>query len=187
MLKSENLKKMYNDLHTTYSRMKIKNHSRKEVKKYIKKSELTNEQIKEIKDFYKPYKKITTDFHNFYNNATGKFYKEYLPDDLYYCDIDMYFNKWNDAAVLDNKCFYGRIFPNIKQPETLAYRINNLWYNNQSQIIKLNEVINILNSHNNASFTITNSYNINIDKSMNRKNVINQLSLLFTNIISYYK
>ena len=44
-------------------------------------------------------------------------------------------------------------------------------------ILEKNKVINILNSHNNASFTITNSYNSNIDKSMNRKNVINQLSL----------
>lgn len=145
---SEFLKEKYYKLHTSYSKMKIKNYSRRTVRKYIPEKKLTNEQKQKIKEFYKPYKNITTDFHEFYYQKTGKFYENYLPDDLYYNDIDMYFNNWNSAAVLDNKCFYSRMFTKIKQPDTVAYRINNFWYDKEMNIINETEVINKIQKEN---------------------------------------
>jgi serine/threonine protein kinase len=43
-------------------------------------------------------------------------------------------------------------------------------------ILEKNKVVNILNSNNGASFTVTSSVNTNEDKSINRKNVVNQLN-----------
>ena len=32
------------------------------------------------------------------------------------------------AEYLDNKCYYKTIFPDVKQPETIACRMNRIWY-----------------------------------------------------------
>lgn len=61
-------------------------------------------------DFYKPYTKIDTIFHSFYTEKTGIFDEKYIPDDIYYSKIDTFFNDWNAAKIVDNKCYYENIF-----------------------------------------------------------------------------
>ena len=141
---STKLQKLYNGFHISYSKLHIKHDLNNSIKKNTKESILTKKQKREIKEFYKPYTKVNTKYHNFYYSKTGKFYKEYLPDDTYYCNIDMFYNNWITAPVLDNKCYYKRILPNIKQPSTIACRINNMWFNNKMDIISLKELEKII-------------------------------------------
>ena len=132
---SKNLKELYLKSHQIYSQHKIRKQTRRKVKGHLNGKIMTKEQKVKVEEFYKPYKKITTNFHEFYYQKTGKFYENYLPDDLYYCDIDMYFNNWNIGQIVDNKCYYDRIFPRLKQPETFAVRINGFWYNNEKKLV----------------------------------------------------
>ena len=67
-------------------------------------------------------------FHQFYTQKTGVFSADYIPDDLYYCFVDPYYNNWSEASYIDNRCYYTKLFPDTKQPESIAYRMNNLWF-----------------------------------------------------------
>ncbi len=141
---SKKLKKKYNDLHKMYSKIHIKRDLQKFLKKNSKKDVLSIEQKNAIKEFYKPYKKVSYKFHNFYTEKNDEFYVNYLPDDVYYCDIDMYYNNWNIAPIIDNKCYYQRLLPNVKQPSMIVCRVNNIWFNSKMEIIDFNDVKRII-------------------------------------------
>lgn len=99
--------------------------------------ELNENQVKKVLEFYKPWTKVTTEFHAFYYSKTGLFDEKDLPDDLYYCYIDPYFNDWDEAHYIDNKTYYRLLFANIDQPTTLGFRTNGLWFDEASQQISL--------------------------------------------------
>ncbi len=89
---------------------------------------LTKTQIKEIQDFYKNYTETDLVFHEFYTQKTGLFFKNYIPDNIYYCKVDPFFNDWKAASFLDNKCYYDNwYFKGINMPKTLAKCINGMW------------------------------------------------------------
>jgi hypothetical protein len=97
----------------------------------IKKRLLSNEQKKEIDAVYKKYVgRMNYDFHDFYSQKTGIFSPYYIPDDLYYAYVDTFYNHWEAANYIDNKCYYDVLFPEFRQPETVAKRINQFWYIN---------------------------------------------------------
>lgn len=105
---------------------------------------LEKEARKQAVDYFKPYHNITTLFHAFYTEKTGKFYPNYIPDDLYYCYIDHYYNDWRTAPTIDNKCFYDKLFPTVLQPESVLKRINNIWFDNEGNILTVDEALNVL-------------------------------------------
>ncbi len=125
---SKYLKKKYVELHRMFSRIRIKFSLKKQYKESFVKKVLTSKEKKEIKEFYKKYGKVNLKFHNFYTEKTGNFYANYIPDDMYYCKVDMYYNNWDIATIVDNKCFYNRLLPKVKQPDIFGYRINGIWY-----------------------------------------------------------
>ncbi len=98
----------------------------------------------QIKKYYGKWHRCSTVFHNFYTEKTGAFHVNYLPDDLYYGYIDPYFNPIQKAKVMDNKCFYQRLFLDIKQPETKACRINGLWFSERGDILSENEAFELI-------------------------------------------
>ena len=73
---------------------------------------LTKEQKKEIKDFYAPYIKVTTLFHQYHLDKTGVYDKRYIPVDIYTNYIDEYFNNRYEAKYMDNKVIFGIIQKN---------------------------------------------------------------------------
>ena len=105
--------------------------SMKRIMKSKNKKVLTLAQKRDIcKAFRGMYPKAMTPtslFHSFYSQSNGLFDYRYLPDDLYYSKIDRYFNNWDAAKYIDNKCLYGRLFPNVRQPKTVALRLNGAW------------------------------------------------------------
>ena len=96
---------------------------------YIGKAKvLTSVQKKEAVAFYKDYGKINMVFHEFYTQKTGKFCVNWIPDDMHYCKIDHFFNNWDAANYLDNKCYYDCwYFSGINIPKTLVKCINGMW------------------------------------------------------------
>lgn len=89
---------------------------------------LTKEQEEAVRHYYAPYAKVDLSAHNFYTEKTGQFCVDYMPDDLYFCYIDQFYNDWREVRYADNKCFYRRMFTGVQQPQELASRINGFWY-----------------------------------------------------------
>ena len=103
---------------------------------------LSAEQRKTIRQYYKPYARhVQTDSHRVYTGKSGRFFLEYIPEDMYMCDIDRCLSDRNMAYYLDNKCYYYRLFPSAKQPELLAMRINGIWLDDDYQVITKKQVV----------------------------------------------
>ncbi len=114
------------------------------VRKIAPKYVLTKEQTKQIKDFYGPYKKVDPWYHNFYYQTTGKFCVDYLPEELHYCYIDPYFNNWREAIIMDDKCYYRRMFTGVKQAEEVANRVGGMWFKGDYDPITRQELDSLL-------------------------------------------
>lgn len=117
------------------------------VKKNIKEDRLTDKQKAEVIAFWKPYyKKITPDFFEWYVESGSEFDVRFLPSDFYYSYIDPYFNDWNTAITFDNKCMYREYFYDVKQPETVAMRVNGIWFTGNQTVISKGELKDLLES-----------------------------------------
>ena len=98
--------------------------------------ELTDEQKQETRDYYRPYvRRVNTDSHKVYSGKSGRFYPDYIPEDMYMCDIDRYLSDRETAYYLDNKCYYYRLFAGIRQPEAVVMRINGIWMDADYRVI----------------------------------------------------
>lgn len=73
--------------------------------------------------------------HEYYTEKNGLFSPWYIPLDIYYTKVDPFFNDWNMARVIDHKCFYDMYLPNVKQPITIAKKINGFWFDGQGNWI----------------------------------------------------
>src|SRR5699024_134792 len=58
------------------------------------------------------------------------------PDDLYYFYIDRYFNNYKKSYGIDDKNYYDKLLPNIKQPQTLLRKINGFYYDENYYLLK---------------------------------------------------
>lgn len=107
---------------------------------------LSPSQKKEIRKFYQPYIcRMSDRYHRIYTNASRRgFYPEYIPEDLFFMDIDRFFNQRKEAALLDNKCYYYRLLSNVRQPDLVAMRIGHNWLDSQLKLIPAKKVISLL-------------------------------------------
>lgn len=120
--------------------------------------ELTDKEIRSIHELYDPYvKNVPTMYHRYYKGRSGRFYPEYIPEELYLCDISRYLNDREMASCYDHKCYYRRLFPGIKQPGTVAMRINGIWLDEDYRLIPPAEALRIL-SHGKEAFYKTAQY-----------------------------
>lgn len=117
---------------------------RTRVRKIAPEYTLTKDQEAQVLERYARYGKVDTWFHNFYQQATGDFHVDYLPEDLHYCYVDPYFNDWRESRYIDNKCFYYRMFTGIRQPELVASRVGGMWFVGDYQPITRQELDAIL-------------------------------------------
>lgn len=119
---------------------------RKSVTPSLKKiSKLTPKQKRQMRKFYRPYVRHMTDrYHRLYTEKSGEFYPEYLPEELYVMWVDRYFSNREEARFLDNKCYYYRLFSNVKLPEPVALRIGESWLDSNLMPVSSNEVKKLL-------------------------------------------
>ena len=102
---------------------------------------LSDDQVKQIREYYRPYvKHVNTASHRMYTAKSGEFRVDYLPEDMYMCDIDRFLSDRELSYDLDNKCLYYRLFPDAKQPEAVAFRIGGIWLDQDYQPITRREV-----------------------------------------------
>lgn len=89
---------------------------------------LSERQKRAVRRFYRPYVRRMTDrYHRYYTSKNGVFRPDYLPEELYVTQVDRYFSDRQEARFLDNKCYYYRLFSNVKQPELIGMRIGGSW------------------------------------------------------------
>lgn len=111
------------------------------VKQKINGDKLSEEQVQCIYLFYKQYyPRITPMFHEWYLEKCGNFDVNYIPSDLYFGYIDPYYNNWEHAEFVGNKCMYDVLFEGVKQPETVVFRMNGIWLDHLRQKIGYEEV-----------------------------------------------
>ena len=104
--------------------------------------ELTQEEIRAIRRYYDPYvKNVHTSSHRMYKAKSGVFHVDYVPEEMFLCDIDRYLSDRDMAYYLGNKCYQYRLFPDAKQPEAVAMRIGPIWVDRDYQPISPKEVL----------------------------------------------
>ena len=123
-------------------------------KKHLKVPSLTVEEIIEIEKIYKPFGKYNSIIFDFYKEKTGEFSSKFVPDDIYYGEVDPYFNDWKAALYLDNKCYYANFFSDVKQPETVLLRMNDIWFDSKRYILTEEKVNDILTKEQNLFIKI---------------------------------
>ena len=139
------LKKVFEKQKIKYSDKNYRKYFTNEKKPSVK-TKLDREQIKEINNFYGSYFKPNPLFHNFYTEKTGNFYINYIPDDIWFTDIDRHFNNREKSKVLDHKSYYERMFmkANVKFPRNILERINGFWFNEQGKMISLDKALEVV-------------------------------------------
>ncbi|MBO7616820.1 MAG: hypothetical protein J6T22_06415 [Bacteroidales bacterium] len=94
---------------------------------------LTIEQKKAIDALWKG-KKFDYGWFGFYNfietssmSGTSNPIEWYIPDDFFYSEIDMYFNRLKEGWTLDDKNLYELLFKGVNQPKTIARIVNGVF------------------------------------------------------------
>ena len=105
---------------------------------------LNKKQLGEVDAFWSQFVKVRPFSHAFYTEKTGVFSPLYLPDSIYFFYIDQFYNSWEAAKYLDNKCFYPRMFTGIKMPKIIASRKNSYWYIDDQNIISEQRVMELV-------------------------------------------
>jgi len=68
----------------------------------------------------------------------------YIPDDLWWTKIYPFYNKVDFRQAYTDKCTFQRQFPWMKQPETIFYNSNRIYYNGMGQLITYPEAVRLL-------------------------------------------
>ena len=115
------------------------------LRKNIDKSyKLTKEQKKQIKEYWKPYKKISSKWCRYYSARNGKFDPRYIPNTLYYTKIDQYFNSRKLGYGFNDKNYYSTIFSDIKQPATIVRKIGILLFDENYNLITTQKALELI-------------------------------------------
>lgn len=91
---------------------------------------MTNTQVKEIKSFYKGYgvKNVNVLWHQYYSDGNNNFSKGYIPENFFYMYLEPKLNRGLYFPALEDKNLLERLFPKVKQPETILKNINGFYY-----------------------------------------------------------
>ena len=76
-----------------------------------------------------------------YNTFNDTFDPRYVPDDIYYGTIDVFFNRALDCAAMDDKNLYDLYFPDALQPLTIVRKIDGVYQDKDYNIISIEEAI----------------------------------------------
>lgn len=106
---------------------------------------LSSSQLLEIKNYYNSFglKGVNTDWHRFYTHMNGIFYKEYIPEDLFYSVIIDQLNMSNSHYSLTDKNLLSKFFHEIKQPWTIVKNINGTFCDEDNQLILADKAFEI--------------------------------------------
>lgn len=144
---------LYKRLHSYFSYQSTKFQYRTKIKKLIKThncKNLSKIQVREIKEYYASFgfKNINTNWHQFHSHMSGKYFREYIPEDLFYSVIVPHLNRVKTHAGLTDKNLLNKLFKGVKQPETIIKNINGFYYDGkENKIIQIKEVLKKCNNY----------------------------------------
>lgn len=113
-------------------------HGVKEMRKTANLKPLTKQQKREIIDYYKRTmnKRPKLYWHQFYYSMNGEFSVKYIPNDLYFGQMQYVFYKSFVDEAYDDKNLYDVFFPNANQPKIILKCANGHFYDNNKLITK---------------------------------------------------
>ena len=135
---------IYENIFDSLRRFSAKRTRIKQFKNKASTKVLSKEQIKELKDFYKPYKIPHLAFHRYFTEKTGEFHANYIPQDIYVGYIDPHFNNLREAKYIDNKCYYDMLFHQVPQPYLVLKRTNGVWLDHYGKVVDNSQIKSLI-------------------------------------------
>lgn len=90
-----------------------------------------------IQNYFKKFgKKVNKYWHYCYANATGILSEKYIPEIVYYEEIEPVLNRADLAPAYDDKNMYNRLFKDVPQPKCILRCMNGVYFDNQYNRIK---------------------------------------------------
>lgn len=117
-----------------------------------KSKKVSHEQMIEINEFWQPYIKTLKQRYAYdqrwfdvYNrtNVFGFELKKFIPNGYYYSIVDMALSDWHFAPKLDDKNLYDLYYSDVKQPDTIIRRINDVYLDAEFNPITAEEAVRI--------------------------------------------
>lgn len=68
--------------------------------------------------------KVKTEYISLYNKYNSKFDPRYIPDNMYFSEIDTYFNNAVDSIAIDDKNLYDFYFHDVNLPLDSNHKCN---------------------------------------------------------------
>ena len=115
-----------------------------ELNEGISATQLEYHQIMEIRRFYEDYgiKKINTSWHKFYTACNGFFSPCYIPETLFYTEIEPILNDKNYKTALSDKNLLDILFSGVRQPITIIKNIGGVFLSD-NRIISRKQAIKL--------------------------------------------
>lgn len=85
--------------------------------------------------------KVKKDYISLYNRYNTSFDPRYIPDNIYFAEVDTYFNNATESTAIDDKNLYDLYFHDIKHPKTIARKISDSYLDATYQIIPFDEIV----------------------------------------------
>lgn len=146
------LENVYEDFFDILRKCSAKRTRIKQFKNKASRNSLSPQQVKVVKQFYKPYKIPHLAFHRYFTEKTGEFNATYIPQDIYVGYIDPYLNNLREAKYIDNKCYYDMLFHQLDQPYLVLKRMNNIWLNHFGKVVNDSEIKEIISLEHDGLF-----------------------------------
>ncbi len=110
-------------------------------------TQLTREQQDEILSFWKPFRDVSGEmkWFEFYNTSCQdkSRLKRYIPESVYYTDIDTFFTIPRRCEELDDKNLYDLYFPDVKMPATIVRKTNGVLLDADYNIIDVQRALQL--------------------------------------------
>ena len=116
----------------------------KKLNKGIHSDKLDDAQIEKVNSVYRKFgvKNVSFLWHRFYTACNGVFSPFYIPETLFYTEIEPYLNNKDYKTVLSDKNLLEVLFPEVKQPITVVKNMNGL-FQSGNRIISCKEAIGL--------------------------------------------
>ena len=108
---------------------------------------LTDEQRRDIVSYWKPYRDVSRDMRwfEFYNWCSdGKAdMRLYIPDDIYYAEVDFFFTDPRRSYELDDKNLYDLYFHDVNMPPTVIRKCKGMLMDKDYHLITIAQAVEL--------------------------------------------
>lgn len=118
-------------------------HFRKQASEYCKQNnipDIDSNYKNDIKKYWTKYEKHpSTIFHRWYTGCNGVRDVRYIPENFFYDVVERYFNDMSLEPAYTDKGMFGKLYSDIKQPETVLINMNGIYYDKNYNVISYEE------------------------------------------------